>query len=394
LNRHPQDPPGPSARIEREPKSAARFDEEQIRLILPNLIDSLGDAVVVVDRQHRVVAANRCYLDSFGSGRDDVVGMLCSEVLNCPEAGGAGEPFRCPVCETSDRKGPSRRIRTFPDATGKQRRWEATFNPVFDERGEVTHVVEVWRDITVRSQLEAQLGHGERLAALGTLAAGVAHEINNPLSTVMTGVGSLERWLERREFDPTAVAEAAEVLQVLEREITRCRETTDKLMLLAQPYSVEPTWVDLNLAVRDTFSLLRYQMRKQQIEAIEELDPALPEIWAKDSAIRGVCMNLMLNAVHAMPEGGRLTVRTGRGGRGVFLHVGDTGDGIAPEHLDRIWDAFFTTKPVGQGTGLGLSITQSVVGRHGGAIRVESVAGEGARFIVELPIKGSGGIGV
>jgi two-component system NtrC family sensor kinase len=374
--------------------AAGRFDEEQIRPILPNLIDSLGDAVVVVDRAHRVVAANRCYLESFGTGRADVVGMLCSEVLNCPEASPAGEPFRCPVCETSDLKEVSRRIRTLPDATGTQRRWEATFNPVLDARGEVTHVVEVWRDITVRSQLEAQLGHSERLAALGTLAAGVAHEINNPLSTVMTGVGSLERWIARREFDPGAVAEAADVLRVLEREITRCRETTDKLMLLAQPYSVEPTWVDLNQAVRDTLSLLRYQMRKQQIEASEDLDAALPNIWAKDSAVRGVCMNLMLNAVQAMPEGGRLTVRTGRGGAGVVLHVADTGTGVAPEHLDRIWDAFFTTKPVGQGTGLGLSITQRVVTRHGGTIRVESRAGEGARFIVELPIEGPGGHGV
>jgi signal transduction histidine kinase len=102
----------------------------------------------------------------------------------------------------------------------------------------------------------------------------------------------------------------------------------------------------------------------------------------------------MMNAVQAMPAGGRLTVRTGRSVPGVFLHIEDTGPGIRPEHLDRIWDAFFTTKPVGQGTGLGLSITRRVVDRHGGSIRVESQSGEGARFIVELPVEGPGGTGV
>ena len=181
---------------------------------------------------------------------------------------------------------------------------------------------------------------------------------------------------------------------MLEREVIRCRETTDKLMLLAQPYSVQPAWFDMNQAVSDTLSLLRHQMRKQGIEAVEDLDPELPPIWARHSSMRGVCMNLMMNAVQAMPQGGRLTARTMRGGPGVVLHVEDTGVGISPEHLDRIWDAFFTTKPVGQGTGLGLSITQRVVTRHGGTIRVESRPGEGARFIVELPIEGPGGAGV
>jgi len=127
---------------------------------------------------------------------------------------------------------------------------------------------------------------------------------------------------------------------------------------------------------------------------VEELDPDLPPIWARHSSMRGVCMNLMMNAVQAMPRGGHLTVRTARGPRGVTLHVVDSGHGIAEEHLDRIWDAFFTTKPVGQGTGLGLSITQRVVTRHGGTIRVESRPGQGARFIVELPIEGPGGTGV
>jgi two-component system, NtrC family, sensor kinase len=376
------------------PPASRRFDETQVRAILPELIDALTDAVVVVDRDHRLVAANARYIESFGSRRPDMVGSLCHEVLNCPEDQAAGGPDRCGACDSFSRRRPERRIRNLPDANGALRRWEASFNPVFDAKGQVSHVVEVWRDITVRSQLESQLGHSERLASLGTLAAGVGHEINNPLSSMLAGVESLERWLARRQFGDADVTEAAEILEVLEREVTRCRETTDKLMLLAQPYSVQPSWFHLNEAVRDTLSLLRYEMRKHGIEAVEDLDDALPPIWARASGLRGVCMNLMMNAVQAMPDGGRLTVRTRTAGRGVTLQVEDTGHGIAPEHLDRIWDAFFTTKATGQGTGLGLSITQAVVTRHGGTIRVESLKGQGARFIVELPIEGSGGTGV
>lgn len=387
-------PPNPTASEASVAASAQRFDEGQMLPILPQLIDSLSDAVVVVGRDQRVVAANAQYLSAFGTRRSDLVGSRCTDVLHCPEDRAGGDGGRCPACETFDTRRPGRRIRNLPDASGVLRRWEASFNPVLDPSGAVSHVVEVWRDVTVRSQLEAQLGHSERLAAVGTLAAGVGHEINNPLASVMAGVESLERWLARRQFGDDQIAEAAEVLALLMREVIRCRETTDKLMLLAQPYSVQPDWFDMNAAVSDTVSLLRHQMRKQGIEAVEDLDPELPAIWARHSSMRGVCMNLMMNAVQAMPEGGTLTIRTRRGGLGVILHVDDTGAGIAPQHLDRIWDAFFTTKPVGQGTGLGLSITNRVVTRHGGSIRVESRPGEGARFIVELPIEGPGGTGV
>jgi two-component system, NtrC family, sensor kinase len=171
----------------------------------------------------------------------------------------------------------------------------------------------------------------------------------------------------------------------------RSQEITQKLLLLAQPYQVAPDWSDLNQAIRDTLTLLRYQMHKQQIEAIEELDPELQPIWAKGSGIRGALMNLCMNAVQAMPEGGTLTVRTRSSSRHVTIEVEDTGPGIPADHLHRIWDPFFTTKPVGQGTGLGLSITQRIVTRHGGTIRVESLPGRGARFVIELPMEGPGG---
>ncbi len=371
--------------------AALRMDFDQVRDILPSLIDAISDAVLVVDRSRRVVAANRRYVEAFGPSAEQLVGETCHDTLNCPE--GAKGPNRCAACDLSTTLQTKRLIRSLPDARGVTRRWEATLNPIVGADGKLTHIVEVWRDITERSKLESQLSHGERLASLGVLAAGVAHEINNPLASILAGVESLRRWVQRTpELRGGRAEEAREVIDVLERETERARDTTNKLMMLAQPIQAAPTWMDVNQAVLDTLSLLRYQSRSQGITSSEELDPGLPQIWARASGIRGVLMNLCLNAVQAMPTGGELHVRSARlDDRTIRLEVEDTGTGIAPEHLDLIWDPFFTTKPVGKGTGLGLSITQRVVQRHGGTIRVTSDPGQGACFVVELPVQGPGG---
>ncbi len=379
-------------------QQAGRIDLAQIHPILPQLIDSLSDAVLVVDRSQRVVAANRRYVEAFGRGVGRIAGSVCSSVVACPERSLGVEQERCATCDVLDLRRPTRRLRVVPDATGAQRRWEGTFSPVVDASGEISHVVEVWRDVSERSQLESQLSHSERLAALGVLAAGVAHEINNPLASILAGVESLERWLGSRPAmlgDDARAQEALEVLQTLEGETRRVREITEKLMLLAQPYSMAPVWVDFNRAAGDTLHLLRYQMLRQSIRSIEDLEAGIPHVWASETGMRSICMNLMMNAVQAMPSGGALTVRTRRhGASSVLLEIGDTGVGIQPHHMDRIWDPFFTTKPTGHGTGLGLSITQRIVTRHGGQIRAENLEGGGARFIVELPIEGPGGGGL
>jgi signal transduction histidine kinase len=275
-----------------------------------------------------------------------------------------------------------------------QRRWEAWLNPVVDHDGRVTHVVEVWRDITERSELEGQLAHSERLASIGILAAGVAHEINNPMASILAGVESLRRWIGRAaELDPAHAAEAAEVLEMLDLETARCRDITDKLLLLAQPYTGASAWVDVNRAGRETVSLLAYATRKHGIEVVEAFDPTAGELWGRESGLRGVWLNLCLNAVQAMPSGGRLTLATHGTPRSIAIEVTDTGRGIEPEHLDRIWDPFFTTKAPGKGTGLGLSITRTIVEKHGGTIEVRSEQGRGATFRVELPRVSPGGEG-
>ena len=212
-----------------------RFDLAEVRQILPQLIDGLSDAILVVDRDRKVRAANRRYVEAFGSRATPMLGARCAEGVSCPlDESNTGTP--CIACEVFHARRPRKMLHAMPDADGALHRWEAMLTPVLDAAGEVTHVVEVWRDITDRSQLEGQLAHSERLASLGMLAAGVAHEINNPMASIVAGVESLSRWLARTTgVTADEATEAREVLDMLERETQRSREITDKLLLLAQP---------------------------------------------------------------------------------------------------------------------------------------------------------------
>jgi len=373
-----------------------RLDLQRVQPILPQLIDSLDEAVLVVDHEQRVVAANRRYVDVFGLG-----GPIC-DAEQCPDRllgadSGSDDATHCGACDVIHTRKPTRRLRLVPDSRGISRRWEGTMSPVLDPKGGVTHVVEVWRDVSERSRLESQLSHSERLASLGILAAGVAHEINNPLASVLVAVESVQRRLAAGSEVEGACQpdpEVLDLLEVMERETRRCRDISDKLTLLAQPPTGPSAWVDLNHSLRDTLTLLGFAMKRQGIAVEESLDSELPVIWARESGLRSVCMNLMLNAVQAMPGGGTLWVKTATIGEQISLEVADSGPGIAPELFDRIWDPFFTTKPPGSGTGLGLSITQRVIARHGGRIAAENRAEGGARFLVEIPVMGPGGEGV
>jgi two-component system, NtrC family, sensor kinase len=230
-------------------------------------------------------------------------------------------------------------------------------------------------------EAESQLVHNESLASVGILAAGVAHEILNPLASILAGVEALRRRLPMA----TIPEESFRLLDVIERETIRARDITSRMMLLASPERDGPTWLILNEVVEETYALLRFQIDLQRIRATVDLDPRVRPIQARGAGMRSVCMNLLLNAVQAMPRGGTLSVRTWTRGDRVSLEIEDSGPGIPPEHLERIWDPFFTTKTPGKGTGLGLSISRTIVERHGGAIQCCNVEPHGARFTVTLP---------
>jgi signal transduction histidine kinase len=235
----------------------------------------------------------------------------------------------------------------------------------------------------VRERTE-QLLQAEKLAAMGALLAGVAHELNNPLSVVLGRAALLADRLAGSPLQPQGekIANAAE----------RCARIVKNFLALARQRPPERQAVQLNQVIRDAVELVAYPLRVDDVEVRLELAPSLPVLWADPHQLHQVLVNLITNAHHAMreaPPPRRLTLATRAdsvGGR-VVLRVADTGPGIPAEIQARIFEPFFTTKAPTQGTGLGLSICQGIVEGHGGSIRVESPGGEGAVFVIELPVE-------
>ena len=218
----------------------------------------------------------------------------------------------------------------------------------------------------------------ERLAMIGRLAAGVAHEINNPLTGVLTFSHLLREKENLQEQDK-------QDLDVIITETTRASEIVRSLLDFARERPVVKEAVDVNEVIRQTVRLLGNRKAFQQITMEEDLAEHLPRVDGDVSQLQQVLLNLSLNACAAMPNGGTLTTRTLMEDRRVLVKVTDTGCGIKKELFDRIFEPFFSTKPVGEGTGLGLSISYGIVQQHGGALKVQSEEGEGTTFTIILP---------
>ena len=229
-----------------------------------------------------------------------------------------------------------------------------------------------------RRTLEEQLRHADRLATLGQLAAGVAHELNEPLNGIV-GFAQLAK------KTPALPAAAERDMERIVNAALHAREVVRKLLLFSRQTPPQKTRVALDGLVRDALSLVEPRMARDGIELVCELAPGLPQITADPSQIQQVVINLAVNAIQAMSQGGRLRLRTRAEAGFVVLTVEDTGVGMSEDVLRRIYTPFFTTKDVGQGTGLGLPVIHGIVTAHGGTIAVRSRVGEGTTFEIRLP---------
>jgi len=244
--------------------------------------------------------------------------------------------------------------------------------------GAQTGWIVVLEDVTDRAHLEEQLRLSEKMAAIGLLAAGVAHEVNTPL----TGISSFTQMLlERSEpGDPRT-----QLLEKIERQTFRAAKIVNSLLNLARPSGGDTGPVDLNVVINDVLSLLEYQFRISRVQVRKELASPAVVVRGVEYKLQQVFLNLLLNARDAMPKGGWVSVSTHVESGQALVEVADTGMGIPSEHLARIYDPFFTTKPEGGGTGLGLSVTYGIVQEHGGSLVCESAVGQGTKFRMILP---------
>jgi PAS domain S-box-containing protein len=355
------------------------YDEiQRLRQFSDSVVESLSDGLLVVDLDDRVMRWNRrlealtglergravgrrlpamfdkVFLDSlYAARRDSPEGVTLYRVPLTPSHAGAKTELLVNVG-----------VAPFQTADGVKAGW-----------------IIVLEDITDRANLEEQLRLSEKMAAIGLLAAGVAHEVNTPL----TGISSFTQMLlEHAEPDDPRT----QLLEKIERQTFRAAKIVNSLLNLARPADGETGRVDINAVINDVWSLLEHQFKNSRIQLRKELAGSAPVVQGVEYKLQQVFLNLFLNARDAMPKGGWLTVSTRVDGSQAVIELADTGVGIPAEHLARIYDPFFTTKPEGRGTGLGLSVTYGIVQEHGGALSCESIPGQGTRFKLLLPMSG------
>jgi signal transduction histidine kinase len=245
-------------------------------------------------------------------------------------------------------------------------------------------VLMVAEDVSDRETLHRQLVVSEKLAAMGLLSAGVAHELRTPLSVIRLAAFDVKDMLD------DAVPDASEQMDLIEKNVLQCNHIVESLLNFARESPLEPRQLDLNQLVRDCLDIARRQIAVQDI-VVERQFAQLPPIRAPEEDLKQVVSNTILNAVQAMPDGGYLTIASKRlDDERVRVEVADTGEGIPAEDIDRIFDPFFTTKDPGEGTGLGLSICRKIMSKMGGSITVRSTRGEGSVFRIDFPLEARG----
>jgi len=237
-----------------------------------------------------------------------------------------------------------------------------------------------------RKKIEQQMVSCERLASLGTLAAGVAHEINNPLAIIKEATGWMKLILNKQEAAGMARKEDLEkALGKIENSVERVRRITHQLLGFVRKEESALSEVDLAALVEEAVAMVAQEASHKDIEISQQVDPSAEKLWSDPYQLRQVLLNLLTNSVHATDRGGRISVTVENRGEEIAMTVKDTGKGIPKENLERIFEPFFSTKPPGQGTGLGLFVSRGIVEKLCGRIEVESQLGKGSSFCVILP---------
>jgi PAS domain S-box-containing protein len=339
----------------------------------------IQEDVMVIGRDHRIIDINDSMLQKIGRSREEVLGRPCYEITHNRQLPCSGEDHPCPLIETLQTEKPSQTTHVHHDKDHREIYYSISTYPLV-ENGAVTGAIEISRDITRDINVQKVMMQQERLASIGRLSAGVAHEINNPLTTILTAAMLLQE-----DIDPDNPMHAE--LETIANEALRCRRIVTSLLDFARQKKPRKAPCDVNTIVRDSMVLIKKQAAFKNIVVEENLADNLPVIEVDKDQVQQAIINLALNAIEATESGGMLAFSTLylEPGRLVEIGVSDTGAGIAPEILERIIDPFFTTKETGNG--LGLAITHGIVEQHSGTLDVLSEPGKGSCFVIRLPVE-------
>lgn len=341
--------------------------------LLDSTFNAIGDAIVVTDAAGRVTQANDAVRRLFNRTPGEVIGDTCHSLL--------AEGRSCPHALPAVREGVIERELLN---RAQDRVLNLRVSRVTDPESGAAGFIHIIRDITRERVIERHLIQAERMSLAGQMVSAVAHEVATPLSVVANIAEML-----RLDVEPGSQTDAE--LSKIVTQVRRVTEMMRGLLNFVRQSPAQYAAVDLTQLTRETLELMSYELRKARIETDFTAEPATPPVWGDRSQLQQVLLNLLTNAMQAMKNGGRLAVRIGLAEsqdgepRAVALTVEDTGPGIAPEAMGRLFDFFFTTRGGEGGTGLGLAITRQIVEGHRGRITAENVTGGGARFAITLP---------
>lgn len=377
-----------SAHYEAQLNVSINQAKEEHRKFTETVLDALPVSLYVIDREYRIVTWNKNReIGMQGVPREEVIGRNVFEVLTKYPQSELNREF-----ERAFRTGKIERIeqRTI-DPNGATKHWMVSKIPMRDAKsGEVSHVITVGEDVTARVEAIHAVGRAEKLAAVGRLASGVVHEINNPLATISACAEALENRVAEGVFDnSTEVEDLREYLNLIRSEAFRCKTITNGLLDFSRVRSGNRTPIDMAAVIKSSARLVAHQKRGEKIEINiefppdEEYTPLV--VNADEGQMQQAIIALATNAIDAMPAGGTLTLRASTQQNRVLIEVQDTGHGIAPEDLPKIFEPFFTTKEFGKGTGLGLAVCYGIITEHNGRLSVRSSVGVGTTFTIFLP---------
>ena len=360
------------------------------RRFIEAIIDSLPLSLYAINRDFEIVAWNRNReLGELGIPRGSVLGKNIFGVLTRQKRDLLEGEF-ARVFATGEIQ---RVENTTALANGELKHWLISKIPMWiDRSGEVSHVIAIGEDITARVEANRAVARAEKLAAIGRLAAGVVHEINNPLATISACAEALESRASSGEFPASpALDDLREYLGLIRSEAFRCKTITNGLLDFSHTRSSEHVLVNLADVISSAARLLSHQQRGEQVEFKIETPNDLPLVSGDAGQLQQAVIALAANGIDAMPNGGVLKISGRRNGNTVLVEVSDTGVGIPQENITKIFEPFFTTKEIGKGTGLGLAVCYGILTEHDGSLDVQSTPGVGTTFTISLPAISSDG---
>lgn len=338
--------------------------------------DSITDLIFISDVNYTIIRANRAFAEYFEMTPRHVIYKKCYELFNMTELIYSACPHAASLREQRMVQG------EFIDQA-RGRIFMMTASPYCSQDGELVGSIISCKDVTAEKEREMRLIMSERLATLGQMASGIAHEINNPLAAIAGCTEGLLKRVEQERFEPEVFRN---YLKIIEEEILRCKNITSGMLSFVRTSTYDKQDVDIHKILDKTIEMIGFQGRLKDVELIKDYKEGLPLIRGSEGELRQVFLAIIINALDAMEDRGTLSIATRIGTAKILIRITDSGPGIFPEHVSRIFDPFYTTKGEKGGTGLGLSIANKIVNNHSGSIEVSSEEGKGTAFIITLPI--------